>query len=201
MAPIVTWRAIARAACRPARALRRAALATTLAGCGLAVHGKLGPSLTAGHPGATATVEGSVYIGDRRRAAALRMQLGAGYHVGLAPTLVLGVGTGPTWGDGRWAAGVGTVSYFGGDGSGIAAVGTIDAAVAARARGGPGGCGWVPASSYAGYTVAVREVRVGAVAGALPGASFAWLPVSLGFVRWSLTCPPIAPPGPGPLDP
>ncbi|MBK9036483.1 MAG: hypothetical protein IPL61_35425 [Myxococcales bacterium] len=178
------------------RALRGVVVAAALAGCGLGVHVKVGPSLTAGHPGATATVEGSGYIGDRRRSAALRMQVGAGYHVGMAPTLMLGVSTGPTWSDGRWAAGAGTAGYVGSDGSGIALVGAVDVAVAARARGGPGGCGWVSANSYAGYAVTVREVRVGAVAGALPGASFAWLPVSLGLVRWSLTCPPAEPPGP-----
>ncbi len=176
-----------------ARSHRLAAVAATLvAGCGVGGQLRAGPSVAGGHPGGTVAVEGAVYLGDERRAAAIRFRVGVGYHAGLGPTLVLGVATGPAWG--RWSAGLGANAYVAPGGvGGVTADIEVDRALASRRVADLSRCPGFSPRPVAGATIDVREVRVGLIAGGLPGASLVWAPISLGVLSWIGTCPPAAP--------
>ncbi len=170
-----------------------AVAAVMVAGCGVGGQLRAGPSLAGGHPGGTVAVEGAVYLGDERRAAAIRFRVGVGYHAGLGPTLVLGVATGPAWG--RWAAGLGANAYVAPGGvGGVTAAVEVDRALASRRVADVTRCPTFSPRPVAGATVDVREVRVGLIAGGLPGASLVWAPISLGVLSWIGTCPPTPPP-------
>jgi hypothetical protein len=165
-------------------------LAAMVGACGYGVHLAAGPSLAGAKLGASAALEAEVHLGGQERSSVLRYRAGGSYHHGGGAAFLFGFAVGPAWADGRWAGGVGVSFNMAGENDvGLTFSGEIHHAPLRGQIGGVERCQGRARGSSEGYTVRVRQLRIGALAGAGPDATFAWIPIALGSVWWRLQCP------------